>query len=806
MFGRPIKKASPRKRKSLTLKHGPSSKRLSNVGILATPSSKTVAPGSSNIKVLLRVRPSNKKELDDNRWRDVVEVVDKDLVIFDPKEEEDFFFHHGKKQTFRDINKKQPKNLQFNFDRVFGPEEATSDVYQQSIQGLIGNLMNGYNCSVFAYGATGAGKTFTMLGSPDHPGVTPLLMKELYDTLQLENADVDVACSYLEIYNEHVHDLLVESSQPKPLQLREDGASVMVSDLSWHRPASAEDLMSILQAGNLRRTQHPTDANKESSRSHAVFQVLVKMKKRCEGAARSGQVRCAKLSMIDLAGSERAAATTNNKSRFTEGANINKSLLALGNCINALADGLKHVPFRNSKLTRLLKGSLGGNCQTVMIANVSPSNAVYEDTYNTLKYATRAKKIKNRVKKNLISVDITAAETAKELDSARNEIADLQAKVAALQKENLALKRAAEEHICVSVAAVEPPLPLPEPSPVQETPLPTPEASPKALTPQVQEKRNNLEILETLKALRELCKRYEAAAGAKYFLVAELEKLNYNYEVKKLKLQRINELCKDATQIKVTSLEIKTQAQRQNLEEKLFHASTEEEESLAAVKRAIESLQQFDTTIFSFANIMLGPYCESKVKELQFGPCQKLSNQKNVEIETVQNAFLRSSAVLQKCYFALKGLCCVSPEVQAQYEDLLSFVRQSGNVTFKAEEDVPDGKKSDEEFDHLMDEFEQELMARPLDQTFEAAAPPSSESMDATFCIETKKAPKRQPMEAPFRVKPYSGGMKRKPGTPMRSAFRNKIRITSTISSAAKIAKPVSAVRKVATNKENDPA
>ncbi|XP_059490928.1 kinesin-like protein KIF18B [Neocloeon triangulifer] len=822
MFGRVIKKASPRKRKSLTMKHGTASKRLSNVGLLATPSAKGSATCSSNIKVLLRVRPSSRKELDDNRWRDVVEVVDKDLVIFDPKEEEDFFFHHGKKQAFRDINKKQPKNLQFNFDQVFGSEESTAEVYQKSIQGLIYNLMNGYNCSVFAYGATGAGKTFTMLGTPEAPGITPLLMKELYDTLQQENADVDVAVSYLEIYNEMVHDLLVETNPPKQLQLRDDGACVIVSDLSWHRPATADQLMSILQAGNLRRTQHPTDANKESSRSHAVFQVLVKMKKRSDTGGRSGQVRCAKLSMIDLAGSERAAATTNNKCRFAEGANINKSLLALGNCINALADGLKHVPFRNSKLTRLLKGSLGGNCQTVMIANVSPSSAVYEDTYNTLKYATRAKKIKNRVKKNLISVDITAAETARELDSAKAEIARLQAQNAALRAENDSLKLAAKEHVCAGAPVV---VEQPVVTVVQETPppiqivqeLPTPEPSPKPASPAVEEQKN-LEILEMLRALRESCKQFETAAATKYTLVAELDKLEYNYDIKKLKFQRINELSKEGTQIKESSHEIKVKAQRINLEQKLEEATLEEQRCFETIKLSISSLQQIDSTIFNLANIMLNPYCEGKEKELRFATCSKLSVQKSTEIETIQSAFLKCASVLHKCFFTLKGLCCVSPELQAQFDELLSYVRQSGSVKFKSadEEDEVDSalKKSDEDFDNFMDEFEQELLARPLDQTFNAEPKVvNTESMDATFCVEnpsaakkSKFSPPRRPMEAPFRVKPYSGGFKKKPGTPMRSAFRNKLKMAGgSASSAARIAKPVQ-VKKFVTNKENDPA
>ena len=153
--------------------------------------------------------------------------------------------------------------------------------------------------------------------------------------------------------------------------------------------------MSLLRYGNSNRTQHPTDHNAESSRSHAVFQVWIKQSDRVAGL--SSNVKMAKMSLIDLAGSERGCATGHSGERFREGNNINRSLLALGNCINALAEGRRHVPYRDSKLTRLLQDSLGGNCKTVMIAAVSPSASSFEDTYNTLKYADRAKNIKSNV-------------------------------------------------------------------------------------------------------------------------------------------------------------------------------------------------------------------------------------------------------------------------------------------------------------------------------------------------------------------------------------------------------------------------
>lgn len=257
-----------------------------------------------------------------------------------------------------------------------------------------------YNCSVFVYGATGAGKTYTMLGSENSPGLTFLTMRDLFEKIQSQQdiRKFDVGVSYLEVYNEQVMNLLTKTG---PLKLREDSNGVVVSGLVLKPIYSADELLHMLRLGNSNRTQHPTDSNAESSRSHAIFQVHIRITDHKTGAKRS-----VKLSMIDLAGSERAASTKGLGMRFKEGASINKSLLALGNCINKLADGLKHIPYRDSNLTRILKDSLGGNCRTLMVANVSMSSLTYEDTYNTLKYASRAKKIRSVLRQNVLKSNL----------------------------------------------------------------------------------------------------------------------------------------------------------------------------------------------------------------------------------------------------------------------------------------------------------------------------------------------------------------------------------------------------------------
>lgn len=183
------------------------------------------------------------------------------------------------------------------------------------------------------------------------------------------------------------------------MDLREDNVKgVCVAGVTEIMTTNVDEIMRYIRQGNRQRTKERTDANEASSRSHAVLQITVEHKDKAHGI--NAEINIAKLSLIDLAGSERASNTNNRGLRLVEGANINKSLLALGNCINALCEQTKmgplaaknqHIPYRDSKLTRLLKDSLGGNCRTVMIANISPAFAAYEDTLNTLKYADRAK-------------------------------------------------------------------------------------------------------------------------------------------------------------------------------------------------------------------------------------------------------------------------------------------------------------------------------------------------------------------------------------------------------------------------------
>jgi kinesin family member 18/19 len=281
----------------------------------------------------------------------------------------------------------------------------------------------------------------------EEPGVIYLTMADLFQLMEdrKDENNFEVTVTFLEIYNEEIRDLLSEPGTPTPrggLQIRED-KSVKVSGLTELRPTSADEVKEIVLLGNTRRTQSPTNANETSSRSHAVLQVHVTQAPRT--ASLTEERTMATLSIIDLAGSERAAATTNMGQRMVEGANINKSLLALGNCINSLCESggaMRHVPYRNSKLTRLLKFSLGGNCKTVMIVCVAPTSQHFDDTHNTLIYAERATKIKTKVvTRNVVNVDRHVGQYVEAINRLNQEVAELKGKLAGKKRKEEEIER-----------------------------------------------------------------------------------------------------------------------------------------------------------------------------------------------------------------------------------------------------------------------------------------------------------------------------------------------------------------------------
>ncbi|XP_045832472.1 kinesin-like protein KIN-8A [Trifolium pratense] len=337
----------------------------------------------SRIMVFVRVRPMNKKEKELSSRCCVRIVNNRDVYLTEFANENDY------------LRLNRVKGRHFTFDASFTDSATQEQVYSTTTSELVEAVLQGRNGSVFCYGATGAGKTYTMLGTVENPGVMVLAIKDLFSKIRQRSCDGShvVHLSYLEVYNETVKDLICPG---RPLVLREDKQGIVAAGLTQYRASSADEVMALLQQGNRSRTTEPTRANETSSRSHAILQVVVEYRVR-DAATMNIVNRVGKLSLIDLAGSERALATDQRTLRSLEGANINRSLLALSSCINALVEGKKHIPYRNSKLTQLLKDSLGGTCNTVMIANISPSSLSFGETQNTVHWADRAKEIRLKV-------------------------------------------------------------------------------------------------------------------------------------------------------------------------------------------------------------------------------------------------------------------------------------------------------------------------------------------------------------------------------------------------------------------------
>lgn len=368
----------------------------------------------------LRTRASNKYN-SPFQIKKILEVVDDRMLIFDPKSSalDEIDNNITARLTSNNIRRgygahdirigrhnKRHKEHKFIFDRLFDEDSSQDDIYQNTAKPSIDAVLDGYNSTIFAYGATGCGKTYTITGTPENPGIIFLALQELFTKIENQpGKNTSIQVSYLEIYNEMIKDLLNLETSPKKLTLLENQhKEIIVSNLTKVETENVEDVMDVIMKGNYNRTVSPTEANLTSSRSHAVIQVYVTQTPSISDLYEKNTRSV--LSIIDLAGSERASATKNKGARLHEGANINKSLLALGNCINALCDSkrITHVPYRDSKLTRLLKFSLGGNCKTVMIVCVSPSSRHYDETLNALKFANRAKEIKTKVVRNRMTV------------------------------------------------------------------------------------------------------------------------------------------------------------------------------------------------------------------------------------------------------------------------------------------------------------------------------------------------------------------------------------------------------------------
>ncbi|UJR09601.1 hypothetical protein I4U23_013836 [Adineta vaga] len=345
-----------------------------------------------SVRVVVRCRPMSEKEQEKSCERVVeIDTQRRQVSIRRPMSESS----HGSRNGGDDGHN-------FYFDAVYDWNSEQKNVYEQTARSLVDSVLEGFNGTIFAYGQTGTGKTFTMEGvrsKPELRGIIPSSFAHIFDAIShTTSRQFLVRASYLEIYNESIRDLL-SRDQNKRLQLQEHPKEgVHVHDLSSFITKNTQEIEHVMTTGNLNRSTGATNMNEHSSRSHAIFVITVESSE--IGADGKAHIRVGKLNLVDLAGSERQAKTGSTGDRFKEATNINLSLSVLGNVISALVDGNSHVPYRDSKLTRLLQNSLGGNSKTIMIATLGPADYNYDETLTTLRYANRAKNIKNQPRIN----------------------------------------------------------------------------------------------------------------------------------------------------------------------------------------------------------------------------------------------------------------------------------------------------------------------------------------------------------------------------------------------------------------------
>ncbi|ODV58122.1 kinesin family protein, partial [Ascoidea rubescens DSM 1968] len=367
------------------------SKVLSNTISLSLNTASNTNTG--NVKVIARFRPENEQELSDPFASQVVTFSSNKTVNF----------------------KSNDTTCSFTFDRVFSQASTQLEIFDYSINQTVNDLFKGYNGTILAYGQTGSGKTYTMMGKDiediDSKGLIPRITERIFEYIVDSSSDIEftVGVSYMEIYMEQIRDLLVSPRSQAKLSIHEDKENgIYVKGLKKIYVSSVDDIYDVMRQGSEIRVVSSTSMNQESSRSHAIFQIELTQR-----IISSGTIKKGNLFLVDLAGSEKVGKTGASGIVLEEAKKINSSLSSLGNVINALTDGKStHIPYRDSKLTRILQESLGGNSRTSLIINCSPSKLNDMETLSTLRFGARAKKIQNKAH---INTELSSSELKKKV-------------------------------------------------------------------------------------------------------------------------------------------------------------------------------------------------------------------------------------------------------------------------------------------------------------------------------------------------------------------------------------------------------
>ena len=395
-----------------------------------------VSPRSVNVQVAVRCRPLNERETN---------FGEKSIIKCDEgRREVTYAPPNAQRKNLLSLapsSNGNPSHKTFTYDHVFGPRASQADLYERVVEPIVDEVIQGYNCTVFAYGQTGTGKTHTMEGRrstdmvevserrlEENAGIIPRAVKQIFDHLRSLSEEHSVRVSHLELYNEQLTDLLGQDEfVTEGLRVYEDPQKgTFVQGLDDVVVQSEEEIFNILDKSAMKRKTAETLMNKYSSRSHSIFSITIHIRESTPDGA--DLLKVGKLNLVDLAGSENVGRSGAVKGRAREAGNINQSLLTLGRVITALVDRHPHVPYRDSKLTRLLQESLGGRNKTCVIATITPGSSSFEETASTLDYAYRAKSIKNRptvnqmIAKHELLKEYTEeiAKIKRELDATRN--------------------------------------------------------------------------------------------------------------------------------------------------------------------------------------------------------------------------------------------------------------------------------------------------------------------------------------------------------------------------------------------------
>lgn len=353
-----------------------------------------------SIKVAVRLRPFSKNEQKQG-YKKIIEIDQPNSSVY--------------------IKNQQNENVQFTYDFAFHEHCTQEEIYELTAAPIVESVLQGINGTIFAYGQTGTGKTYTMDGDLDieskDRGIVPRAFEHIFDYMMAnsESHKFSVSVTYVELYNEQIRDLLAKNTTEKqPLSIHEDpNKGFYIKGVTSQIVTSFDEVVAVQQNGRKNRVTRATLMNEESSRSHSILTLHIETMTEIEG---NQHVRSAQLNLVDLAGSERISKTGTDQQGRIEGASINYALLILGNCISALTESKGgHVPYRDSSLTKLLRDSIGGNAKTLMIATLGPADYNFTESISTLRYAERAKKIQNKPRVNMDPKDALLMQYQEEL-------------------------------------------------------------------------------------------------------------------------------------------------------------------------------------------------------------------------------------------------------------------------------------------------------------------------------------------------------------------------------------------------------